>query len=210
MVRLTEAPVTSWSLETLHVAAICYVCACALALFVCLFRSQITSMFTRGTSQPRLNLTHLTALTRLHASGKLSYFGLAPREPSGLHLIEKDLLPPNLASLCAASCMASLTPLLALKGLRKLSLASEGLPQLLPTAQGGSSGAPASTQGSSEQQQKAEAEAKAEEAAQQAAALAVLQERLPGVEVKVAKVLFGTSMPVDCHCYCSHTASSSV
>lgn len=47
-----------------------------------------------------------------------------------VHLGKQDVLPPNLVSLCVASCDASLTPLLALKSLRKLSLVS--LPTLVP------------------------------------------------------------------------------
>lgn len=68
-----------------------------------------------------LSLGHLTALTRLHTSGEWS--GWAAGIP-GVHLFEQDVLPPNLVSLCVGSCEASLTPLLALKSLRKLSLAS--------------------------------------------------------------------------------------
>lgn len=140
-------------------------------------------------------MAHLTALTRLHTTGALSYNydNNLPRVPDGLRLGKNDVLPPNLVSLCAASCDASLKPLLALKSLHKLSLA--GLPQLLPARSSGQAGG-SDSEDSEEEQHEAEAEA---------AAVQLLQERLPGVEVKVAKMLYGIGEKVDCHCCCSHT-----
>jgi hypothetical protein len=151
-----------------------------------------------------LSLGHLTALTSLHTSGKQMWPCGAGMTPQLTPLFEQDVLPPNLVSLCVRSCEASLTPRLALKSLRKLSLASlSNLP--LP------SGAPPpviicavpvlpnfrnlSVTGQNSSVQRSQA------GNGNPPQLALVHKRLPGVEIKVAKVCknHGT-WKTCCHC----------
>lgn len=133
-----------------------------------------------------LDLRHLTALTRLHTSGKKvpppgGAFSSGPQGPlEGVHLVQQDLLPPNLVSLCVASCEASLTPLLALTSLQQLSL--DRLPARLPTRKpGGDAGSNTSASGQGSPAQMIQTGRTVAEKLQQ------LREHLPGVEIKLTK-----------------------
>lgn len=124
-----------------------------------------------------------------------------------MHLFEQDVLPPNLVSLCVRSCEASLTPLLALKSLRKLSLASlSNLPlpaSLSPVPQPEIIGTvpvlldfgnlSVMSQNRSVQQTQA--------ANDNSSRLKLLQNHLPMVEIKVAKARESHRIwKICCHC----------
>jgi hypothetical protein len=114
---------------------------------------------------------HLTALTRLHMSSNSVLY------PGGVCVGSRDVLPPNLVSLCAGSVAGdSLQPLASLKSLRHLTLVQ------LPAASSSSSKGAAATAQSQEQQLKA------------------AQQCLPDVTIKVASGPTKASKHFNCHC----------